>query len=172
MIILETDRLILRHIDVADAPYVLALQTDPAFIANIGDRGMRTVEDAATAITERYATAYASNGFGMLAVIERASGAWVGTAGLVRRDGLEHVDIGYALLPAGRGCGYAFEAARAVLDWAAARRIAPVVAIVNADNAPSISVLTKLGLVADRPIRLPGAPHDVILYIPKDMKRG
>ncbi len=166
MIVTETDRLILRHIAPADAGRIHALLTDADFLAQIGDRGVKTLADAEVAIAERYMPAYAAHGFGMFAVIDRASGAWLGMAGLVDRDGLDHVDVGYAFLPATRGRGYALEAVRGVMAWAAARGIAPVVAIVNPDNARSIAVLEKIGLVPDRHIRLPKADHDVMLYIP------
>lgn len=166
MIVTETSRLILRHIEPGDAPFVHALLTDADFLANIGDRGVKTLADAERAIADRYLPGYERDGFGLFAVIERASGDWLGTAGLVRREGLDQVDIGYAFLPAGRGKGYALEAARGVMAWAAAQGIAPVVAIVSPGNAPSIAILETLGLVPDRPVRLPGADHDVILYVP------
>ena len=168
MIVTETGRLILRHIVPGDAAPVHALLTDADFLAQIGDRGVKTLADAETAIAERYVPAYAADGFGMFAVVERASGDWLGMAGLVNRDGLPHVDVGYAFLPAARGRGYAVEAVRAVLDWAAARGIAPVVAIVSPGNARSIAVLTAVGMVPDRRLRLSKADHDVILYIPTD----
>ncbi len=166
MIVTETDRLILRHIEHRDAPFVLELLTDADFLTNIGDRGVKSLADAERSIAERYMAGYARDGFGMFAVIERASGDWLGVAGLVRRDGLEHVDVGYAFLPAARGKGHALEAARGVMAWAAARSIAPVVAIVSPHNAPSIAIVEKLGLIADRRVRLPGGDHDVILYVP------
>ena len=167
-IVTETNRLILRHIAPEDAAHIHALLTDADFLAQIGDRGVKTLAEAKTAIAERYVPGYTRDGFGMFAVIERASGEWLGMAGLVNRDGLDHVDVGYAFLPAARGRGYAIEAVRAVLAWAAARDIAPIVAIVSPGNARSIAVLDKVGMVPDRRVRLPSADHDVILYIPRD----
>lgn len=166
-VIAETDRLILRELAPADAPFLHALLTDADFLANIGDRGVKTVEDAEVAIRDRYRAAYADHGFGMWAVEGKAEGVPLGMAGLVDRDGLDDIDIGYAFLPAARGRGYALEAARAVMALAAAKGIAPVVAIVNADNAKSIAVLEAIGLVADRPVRLPGADRDVMLFVPR-----
>lgn len=170
MIVARTERLTLRHLAPADAPHIHALLTDVDFFANIGDRGVRTLADAEAALAERYIPAYAQDGIGMFAVIDRASGDWLGMAGLVDRPGLDHTDIGYAFLPAARGRGVALEAARAVLDWAKAHGIAPVVAIVDPGNVRSIAILDRLGLVPDRRLRLPGAEHDVILYIPKDIE--
>ena len=170
--VLETERLIVRELVGADAPFIHALLTDADFRANIGHRGVDTLEDAERAIGERFRAAYAQHGFGMWAVEGKAEGRTLGMAGLVRREGLEHVDVGYAFLPEARGRGYAKEAARGVLDWAGARGIAPVVAIVNADNAGSIRVLETLGLVVDKAVRLPGADQDVMLYVPTAMISG
>ncbi len=167
MPIAETPNLILREIVATDATFIHALLTDPDFLANIGHRGVGTLADAERVIESKYRASYAEHGFGMWAIEGKTEGMPLGMAGLVRRDGLEHVDIGYALLPAGRGRGYASEATRAVMDWAVAHGIAPVVAIVNPDNAASIAVLRKLGLVADRRVRLPGADHDVMLFSPR-----
>lgn len=165
MIVTETDRLILRHIATGDAPHIHALLTDADFLAQIGDRGVKTLADARAAIANRFVPAYAA-GIGMFAVIERSSGVWLGMAGLVDREGLDHIDVGYAFLPTARGKGFATEAVRAVLDLAEARGIAPVVAIVNAENAPSIRILEAVGLRAARAIRLPGATRDVMFYVP------
>lgn len=169
MVIARTPRLTLREIEPRDAAFVHALLTDPDFLTHIGDRGVKTLADAEIAIAERYRPGYAQHGFGMWLVERTADGAPLGMAGLVRRDGLDHVDVGYAFLPAGRGAGYAYEATRAVIAWAGERNIAPVVAIVSAENTASRTLLTKLGLVADRPVRLPGGTRDVMLYIPADI---
>ena len=165
-IILETQRLILREVTLADAAFLHALLTDPDFRANIGHRGVDTVDDAVRAIAGRYQAAYRTHGFGMWVV--EAAGTPVGMAGLVRREGLDDVDLGYAFLPEARGKGFAREAAAGVLAWAARRGIAPVVAIVSPANAGSIRILEALGLAADRLIRLPHSDHDVMLYRSRD----
>lgn len=169
MIVTTTDRLVIRHIEPADAPHIHALLTDADFLANIGDRLVKTLADAEVAIRDRYVPAYATDGFGMFAVIARDGGAWLGMAGLVNRDGLDHVDVGYAFLPAGRGRGYALEAVRAVMEWAERQGVAPIVAIVNPDNTRSITILDKIGLVPSRRLRLPNADRDVILFVPGDL---
>jgi RimJ/RimL family protein N-acetyltransferase len=162
--ILETDRLVLREIELRDAAFLHALLTDADFRANIGHRGVDTIDDAVRVIPERYHAAYRAHGFGMWVV--EAEGVPIGMAGLVRREGLDHVDLGYAFLPDARGRGFAREAAAGVLAWAHERGIAPVVAIVSPGNAGSIRILESLGLVADGLIRLPGADHEVMLYQP------
>ncbi|MES2339908.1 MAG: GNAT family N-acetyltransferase [Pseudomonadota bacterium] len=169
MIVIETDRLVLRHLGPDDAAFVHAMLTDADFRANIGHRGVDTLADAEVAIRDRYIPAYAK-GVGMFAVETKADGQVIGMAGLVDRDGLDHLDIGYSFLPAGRGRGYALEAVRGVMDWAAAQGVEPVVAIVNPDNVRSIAILRAIGLVPDRRMRLPGADHDVMLYIPTGME--
>jgi ribosomal-protein-alanine N-acetyltransferase len=171
LIVTQTARLTLRHVAPGDEPHVLALLTDADFLANIGDRGVHSIADAEQWVRIKMPAAYAEHGFGMFAVVERATGVWVGIAGLVRREGLDHVDVGYALLPDARGKGYALEAARGVLDWATEQGHAPVVAIVSPGNARSISVLEALGMVASELRRMPGAEHDVMLYVPAALKR-
>lgn len=166
MIVAETPKLMLREVVATDAAFVHALLTDPDFLRHIGHRGVDTLADAERTIETKYRASYVEHGFGMWVIEGKAEGVPLGLAGLVRREGLDHVDIGYAMLPAGRGKGYASEATRAVMGWAAAKGIAPVVAIVNPDNGASIAVLEKLGLVADRLVRLPGGAHDVMLYVP------
>jgi RimJ/RimL family protein N-acetyltransferase len=170
-IILRTERLVLRKIVAGDALFLHALLTDADFRANIGDRGVYTVQDAERVIPERYQAAYQAHGFGMWVVEAKEGSAPLGMAGLVRREGLEHVDIGYAFLPTARGKGYAQEAARGVLDLAARQGIAPVVAIVSPGNKNSIRVLERLGLVAHGVVRLPGDSHEVRLFAPEGMHR-
>ena len=168
--ILETERLLLRKVAPADAAFVHALLTDPEYLANIGPRGVTTVEDAARAIHERFAAAYARQGFGMYVVEGKAEGVPLGMCGLVRREGLDHVDLGFAFLPAARGQSYAREAGRGVLDWAAARGLAPVVGIVRPENAASIAVLEHLGFVGGALVRLPSERHDVRIYAQEEGK--
>lgn len=168
MIVIETERLTLREVDAGDGAFVHALHTDPDFLAQIGDRGIRTREDADAAIRERFRLAYAADGYGMWLVERTSDGAKLGMAGLVNRPGLDHVDVGYAFLPEGRGHGYALEAVRGVLAFADCQGIAPVVAIVSPGNAASIRILERAGLVADRRIRLPGAENDVLLFVPAE----
>ena len=164
MIVTETERLVLREMTPADAPFLHALLTDRDFLTHVGDRGVKTLEDAARVIPERYMAGYARDGFGVYVVIERASGTPLGMAGLVNRDGLDNVDLGYAFLPAARGRGYAVEAARAVIDWADAQGITPLLAIVNPDNGRSIAVLEKLGFGDAGIVTLPGVVKAARLF--------
>lgn len=154
MAVIETPRLVLREQTPDDAAFVLALVNDPDWLRYIGDRGVRTLDDA-RAYIDRAVEAYRRLGFGLWLVELRDGGVPVGLCGLIRRDALEDVDVGFAFLPAYRGRGYASEAAAAVLDYGwrvvGLRR---VVAIVSPDNAASVRVLERLGFSFDRTVRL------------------
>ncbi len=151
--------------DDADAALVLALLNDPAFIRNIADRGVRTLEQARDYLRGGALRSYAQHGFGMYAIRRKDTGVLIGNCGLVRRDGLYGPDLGYALLPAHVGQGFAREAARAVIADAGSRLgIACLHAIVNPDNAASIGLLQKLGFEFDRMIVLPAIEHAVHLF--------
>lgn len=145
--ILQTDRLWLRQAGADDAPFILELLNAPGFVRGIGDRGVRTLDQARAYIEERMVASYREHGFGMWVVTPRDAQAPVGLAGLVKRDVLPHVDVGYAFLERAWGNGYALEAAAAVLDLAReSLGIDPVAAIVNPDNLASRRLLEKLGL--------------------------
>ena len=111
----DTERLRLRELGVDDADFMLALLNDEAFLRNVGDRGVRTLDDARAYIVNSMMISYAQHGFGFWCVVERSSGARTGICGLARRDNLDAVDIGFAFLPEFRSKGYAFESASAVM---------------------------------------------------------
>ena len=165
MIVLETERLILRHATEDDAPFMLELLNDPAFLRFVGDRGVRTLEDARRYIRERHVEAYRRNGFGFYLVELKETGAPVGTCGLVRREGLTDPDVGFAFLPDYRARGYGFESARAVVDYARERLgLKRLLAITSPDNDASGALLGKLGLKFERMMKLPGEDEEVKLF--------
>lgn len=144
---LETERLSLRRMTTADAPLMLALLNDPDFLRFVGDRKVRTNEEARDYLENGPLASYARDGFGPYAVELKHGGAAIGICGLFKRDHLSDPDIGFAFLPAWRGQGLAGEAARAVLADATARlRLARVLAIVDPRNTRSIALLERLGL--------------------------
>jgi ribosomal-protein-alanine N-acetyltransferase len=146
-VILETERLDLREVHEEDAEFVLELLNSAGFVQNIGDRGVRTVEQAAEYIRERFVKSYREHGFGMWAVLARGDAEPVGICGLIRRETLPHVDIGYAFLERAFGKGYAQESAAAVLAYGRdALRLETIVAITGPDNQASRRVLEKIGL--------------------------
>lgn len=144
--LIETERLSLRELTEADGVFYLAMLSDPDFKANIADRGVRTEEQAVAHMTERVFASYDAHGFGMWLVTRKSDDAAIGMAGLVKRDFLENVDVGYSFLPEGRGAGYATEAAAGVIDYARRRfGIDRLSAIVSPHNSPSMRVLERLG---------------------------
>lgn len=162
---IETQRLIVRRFTLEDADFIVRLLNDPAFIRNIGDRGVRTADDAREYLRKGPLASYERHGFGLGLVVVRDSGAPAGTCGLIRRPVLEDVDIGYAFLPEHCGKGYATEAASAVLSFARATLgLRRVVAVVNPDNEPSIGVLRKLGFTYERMVRLDPAEPEIKLF--------
>lgn len=166
MIVLETERLRLVRFQRAHAADLFRLMNDPDWLRFIGDRGIRTIEDAIRQIEERYDAHHRQHGFGFCAVLEKQSSSLVGLCGLVQRDTLPEIDLGYALLPEYRGRGYVQEVAQACLQYARdtlGRR--EVLAIVNEDNQRSISVLARLGFVYRGPYRVPGEERDIAMYV-------
>ena len=146
MNIAETEQLSLREMTESDAAFYLEMLSDPDFRTNIADRGVRTEEAALASLCERVFTSYEVHGFGMYLVSRNSDGEPIGMAGLVKRDFLKDVDLGYAFLPRGRGQGFATEAARACVELARERYdIRRLAAITAPENTPSIRVLEKLG---------------------------
>lgn len=160
----ETERLLLCWLEASDAGFVLKLLNDPDWLRYIGDRGVRTVEDARNYIATGPRELYARLGFGLYRVELKESGAGVGICGLIQRDWLQDVDLGFAFLPHGRGQGYAFEAASATLNYAQrAFGLTRVVAIVAPDNRASMRLLARLGFQFERTVRPPGETQDICL---------
>ena len=151
----ETDRLIIREMTRADAPFLLRLLNEPGWIEHIGDRGVRTETDAVRYAEDGPMRSYAEHGFGLCLVIEKQTGDPVGICGLVVRAGLDAPDLGFAFLAAASGRGLATEAGRVVLDHAHAERGFPsILAITSPGNAASIRVLEKLGFTGAGSVRL------------------
>lgn len=144
--IIETERLQLRQFTLADAPYMLRQLNEPSFIENIADRGVRTLQQAEVYLQNGALASYENSGFGFWAVIEKTSSQIIGMCGLIKRDNLEHVDLGYSFLPEYFGQGYAFEATQACLQIAKEKfQLQKLLAIVNTENVASRKLLEKLG---------------------------
>ncbi|HZZ31179.1 MAG TPA: GNAT family N-acetyltransferase [Phenylobacterium sp.] len=160
MPILESERLVLEELTLEDGPFILELLMSRGFRENIGDRGVRDLESAGGYI-ERARAGYAANGFGLWRCDVKATGEAAGLCGLVKRDGLEHPDVGYAFLERFWGSGLASEAAAASLAYGReALGLSTIVAVTTAANVGSIAVLKKIGLRDAGTIRLPGYDHD------------
>ena len=169
MIVLETKRLVLRRMSVADAEFIFALVNEPAFIRNIGDKGVRSLDDARAYILNGPMSSYAKHGYGLYRVDLKENGEPIGICGLLKRDTLDDVDIGLALLEKFRGRGFATESAAAVMEYGRrALRLERIVAITSPDNDASIRVLGKIGLRFDKMIRMPGSSEDTRLFVPRE----
>jgi len=163
--IIETDRLRLRILSFDDAEFILRLLNEPAFIQNIGDRGVRTLDGARAYIQTGPIASYEKFGFGLWMVETRSEAAPIGICGLLKRDVLEDVDIGYALLPEFWSQGYALESASAVMSYASEKiGLKRVVAVVNSANQSSIRLLEKLGFKYERMVRLSQDASEIKLF--------
>lgn len=164
---IRTDRLHLRELDPSDAPFILELLNDPDFHRFIGDRGVRDLAGAEQYIQQGPRVSYGQHGFGLYLVARKSDGAKLGICGLVKRETLTHVDIGYAFLPAYRGQGYALEAVRGALkDGLERLGIDYVVAIVSPGNQSSLALLAKLGMEETARIRLGEDSDECLLLEP------
>jgi len=165
MKILETERTNLREIDGTDAKFVLDLLNQPSFIENIGDRNVRTVEQAREYIESRFLPGYRQFGFGMWAVESKETGEVLGICGFVKRDNLPDADIGFAFLPQFEGKGYAHEAAAATMLYGAETLKLPrVLAITIEKNWKSQKLLEKIGLKFERMISLSDDDEELKLF--------
>ena len=153
---LITDRLHLRLLREDDAAFILRLLNDPTWLRHIGDRGVHTLDDAHRYITHGPVARITGAGVGLFLIERRSDGAAMGLCGLLKREGLDDVDIGFALLPEFSGHGYALEAARATLEHAFGMQNLPrVLAITSQDNTASMRLLEKLGFRYERDVVLP-----------------
>ncbi len=151
--VIATERLTLRHVNLNDAEFMLQLLNEPSFIQNIGDKSVRTLEEARAYIQSGPMASYEKFGFGLLIV--EVAGTPAGICGLLKRDTLEDVDIGYAFLPEFWSKGYAVESAAGVISYAfESLSLSRILAITNPDNHASIRVLEKLGFEYQRTIQM------------------
>ncbi len=163
--IIETNRLQLRMLSVDDADFILRLLNEPSFIQNIGDRGVRTIDDARAYILKGPIASYEKFGFGLWMVESRSEATPIGICGLLKRDVLEDVDIGYALLPEFWSQGYALESASAVISYASEKLgLKRVVAVTNSDNNNSIRLLEKMGFKYEQMVRLSERDQEIMLF--------
>ena len=163
--LIETERLRLRPVTVDDTELMLAIWNDPAFIRNVSDRGIRTVEQARDAIESGAQKLFEDYGYGPYCMSLKSDGSMIGICGLFKRDNLEDPDIGFGVLPDYCGKGYAGEAAAAVVNFARNELdITILTAIVSPTNAPSIGLIKKLGLTFDQMITMPGDDDAICLY--------
>ena len=164
MTVIATERLDVCYLTVEDAPFILRLVNTPEWIQYIGDRNVHTNDDAIQYIVNGPVKSYETHGFGLFLVKLKNDRTPVGICGLIKRDSLEDVDIGFAYLPEHMGKGYAFEAASATLRYGIGQLKLPrIVAITVTANQRSIKLLEKLGMAFDKMVPSPGE-DDLMLF--------
>lgn len=165
MIVIETERLVLRRLILNDAPFIVQLLNEPSFLRFIGDRGVKDLQTARQYLLKGPIASYEKHGFGLNLVFLNESGEPIGICGLLKRDTLPDVDVGFAFLPAYWRKGYAAESAAAILiHGRRAFGLKRIVAITSPDNVASIGVLEKIGLKFEAVTHLGDDPREVKLF--------
>ena len=166
MSVLTTSRLEIIELSISDTAFIFELLNTPSWKKFIGDRGIKTQDDAKNYIVNKFIPAYSTWWFGFRLVRLKENKTPIGICGLVKRDALEHVDIGFSFLPEYEGKGYGFESASAVMQHAKTELgIKTIAGITNSDNKSSIALLEKLGLHFQKMILLPGETEEIMLFV-------
>ena len=164
-IVINTERLILQKFTLNDAPFMLELLNTPDWLRFIGDRNVHTVEEAEQYLLTGYMKSYETHGFGFYAVMLKKTEELIGMCGLIKRDTLENVDIGFAFLPQFMGKGYGSEAASATLHYAQNElKLEKIIAIVNPENKVSVALIKKMGLRFEKMIQLSHKDIELMLF--------
>ncbi len=165
MNIIETDRLALCRLTTDDAAFILRLLNDAAFLQYIGDRGVKTLDDARKYILNGPVESYKRFGFGLYLTKLKDREIPIGICGLLKRDSLKDVDVGFAFLPEYRRKGYAYESALAVLDHGKTIfGLNRIVAVTSPDNDRSIKILENIGLTYREMVKLSPDDEECKLY--------
>ncbi len=165
MIILQTDRLSITELSIANAPFIFELTNTPGWLTYIGDRGIKNITNAENYIINGPMASYTKNGYGLYLVSLLETATPIGICGIIKRDTLEYEDIGFAFLPNYNGKGYAYEAASIILQHAKEKQgIKKILAITLEANQKSINLLTKLGFVFQKMIRFENSNEDLMLF--------
>jgi RimJ/RimL family protein N-acetyltransferase len=163
--ILETERLRLREFALNDTKFIIELLNSPGWLQFIGDKNVKTEEQATTYLRNGPLKSYIQNGFGLSLVEKKDDNQAIGMCGIIRRDSLEHPDIGFAFLPEHSGKGYAFEIASATLSYAKDKLSIPKVSAITLPvNARSIKLLERIGLKFVKSFSFPNSNEELLLY--------
>ena len=167
MIIAETSRLIISKITLDDAPFFLELVNTPGWIKFIGDRKIKTIKQAQEAIKNGHLKSYQTYGFGFYKLqLKEQSNKTIGTCGLIKRDSIEHVEIGFAMLPDYDVKGFGFESSKAILELAKNQfNINEISAIALPTNVNSIKLLEKLGLSFEKRVKPFEDDEELLLFV-------
>ncbi|WHZ05630.1 GNAT family N-acetyltransferase [Neobacillus sp. YX16] len=165
MKVLETDRLILRWLRTDDAAFILELLNEPSWIRYIGDKGVRTLEDAKNYILSGPMNMYSQLGFGLYLVEQKQGKKPIGICGLLKRDTLENPDIGFAFLSRYQAQGFGFESASAALKYGHEQLLLKrILAITSLDNQGSSKLLEKIGMKFEGTICFPNDSEELKLF--------
>ena len=164
--ILDTERLSLRQLCADDTEFILELLNEPAFLQNVGDKGVRNTADACQYIQAGPVASYQQFGFGLYLVALKETGAPIGICGLLKRDSMEDVEIGFAFLERYWANGYAYESAVAVMEYGrSALGLKRIAATTAPGNRGSIRILEKLGMQFEKTFHLQGYEGESTLYV-------
>ncbi len=164
-ILYETERLFIRPTATDDAKFIFKLLNTPQWIENIGDRNLKTVQDAEDYITVKMLPQFKKLGFSNNTVIRKSDHKKIGTCGLYKRDGLDNVDIGFAFLPEFQKQGYAYEASKKMVEIAFSElNISTINAITTKENIPSQNLIKKLGFTYQKMVKIPNDEVELMLF--------
>lgn len=161
----ETERLVLKPADISDADFFLELYNMPSFIKYIGDRNLRTKQDAENYIKNRFLPQIEKLGFGNYVVILREDNTKIGAVGIFEREGLDVLDIGFSFFEKYEGKGFAYEAANKLKEIAATDfGVKKISAITTKDNYSSQKLIEKLGLKFQKMVTIPNDDEELMYY--------
>jgi RimJ/RimL family protein N-acetyltransferase len=164
-LITETTRLRIRELTADDAEFILGLVNEPCFVENIGDKGVKTLEDAKEFILEGQWASHREQGYGQFMVELKNGGEPIGVCGILYRDRLGLSDVGGAFLPKYQQCGYGYEAAKAVMDYGrSSLGIEKIVGLTSERNVASIKLLAKLGMSFEKMVKMSDDDEGTALY--------
>ena len=159
-IVIETERLILRKFTLDDAAFMLELLNTPAWLRFIGDRGVRKQY-----LLNGNIKSYQEYGFGFYVVVVKETNESIGICGIKKREELDDIDVGFGFFPQFVGKGYGYEAASATLYYSInVLKIKRIVAIVDPENAASISLIKKIGLQFEKMTHLSDNKIELMLF--------
>ncbi|MFS0862282.1 GNAT family N-acetyltransferase [Fredinandcohnia sp. 179-A 10B2 NHS] len=164
MLVLETERLSMRWVEERDSEFIMRLLNEPGWLKYIGDKGIHTLDDAVAYIKNGPQAMYEREGFGLFVAQLKENHIPIGLCGLIKRDGLKDVDIGYAILSDYHSKGYAYEAARGMVGYAKEIGLKCIVAFTTKDNQRSYRLLEKLGMKFDCFVTLPNDTVELKKY--------
>jgi RimJ/RimL family protein N-acetyltransferase len=165
MDIFETERLVIKQATLNDSNFFFRLLNSPNWIEFIGDRGIKTEEDARTYIRNSLIDSYEKRGYGLYKMCLRENEVPIGICGFLKRDYLENVDIGFAVLPEYEGKGYTLEASKSMLEFGKLKlNMDTILAITTKENIKSRSLLQKIGLTEVGKIKPNEKEEELLLY--------